>query len=711
MQEEVVHQNSEVTRQPHPHRELGWTIEGAQSAAAVRPIQLPPLVPPQKLMTAQPGVAAPRFRYKSPPLLPRPKPVAKPVAPAAEAIAPSPSPSPDSSPPSVANPPQKHREIRRKDPGLRMSLLALMGLGISGGLGLLSLVWLTTLPPMPQCERVSAISPDTEQLYCVREAARSGKVADLKTAVELVQDWTPNHPLYSESQQGLTQWSQTLLEIARQRYQDSDLKGALEVAGLVPESSSLYEDAQVAIAEWQGEWEQGEEIYNIAQEALADQVWHIASEQLVALGQLKTPYWREHRMAMLTNQIFAERSAWTALLTAQRLTRTKNADNLMAALAKLEEIDPQTHAWDAAQEERQEWSTALAEMALKYWQDGQTERAIALAQAIPINGTLDAEGENLVRFGHAQRLAADSQGANWEPSPRRIWQLQEAIAALETISRDSLFYASAQEWLADWQAQLADAQQLQLANAIASLGQRPALELAIHQAAQVESDRPRRQQAQTLIAHWTQQIERLQDMPMLALARQRAAGGTITDLQAAIALAMRIDVSRVLHRNAQEEIGAWSDEIERIEDQPILDRARQYAKDGDLRRAIQEAQKIGEGRSLHTEARQQRDAWQAQIDRVRIAEDRKILDEATSLASRDSLTRAIEVASQIGRDRPLFGEAQGAIAQWEAEREMIWDMWEAQEAAPSYEEPGYYDSGYSDPGYAPDPGYYDEPAY
>jgi uncharacterized protein (UPF0548 family) len=546
------------------------------------------------------------------------------------------------------------------------------------------------------------LSPDTERLYCLREAARTGDVADLKAAVELVQDWTEQHPLYAESQQGLTQWSQLLLEIARQRYQDSDLQGALEIAGIIPASSSLHAEAQAAIAAWQEEWQQGEALYEKAQAALAEQSWHVASAQLLALGELQAPYWREHRMAELTEQIFAERSAWTALHEARRLTRTQTADNLVAALTQLDDVAPQTHAWEAAAADRREWSTALAELALTAWQEGDAAAAIALAQAIPTDGQLEAEAENLVRFGHAQRLAQAAQEANWEPSLPHLWQLQEAIAALETIPATSLFYPPAQAALADWQTQLADMQQLQLASAIATLGQRPALELAIHQAQQVERDRPRRQQAQTLVAHWRQQIERLQDMPLLALARQRADQGSIADLQAAIALALRIDVNQALHSEAEADITAWNDQIERIEDQPILDQAQQYAAAGDLRQAIREAQKIGQGRALYADAQAQAAAWQAEIDRVLIAEDREILDEATALASRDSLTRAIDLAAQIGRDRPLYDEAQSAIAQWRVERERIWEMWAAQEAAPSYADPGY-GSGYgSDSSYAPD---------
>lgn len=677
-------------------QELGWSVEGSQAQLVVQPISPPEVLPPQRpgrrsrrkrAEHAQRKAEAQRRQKtarKAPPKAPAP-----PRPPRLKKAAPAPT------NPTLRRP---RPVVRRKRRGWTLPMMFVTGLGITGGLGVLALVWLTSLPPMPECDRVSRLSPDPERLYCAQEAARSGELRDIKAAVDLVKEWTPRHPLYTESQQWLGRWSRNLMEIARQRYTQSDLKGALEIAGLVPESSPLHKDAQATIQEWQAEWEEGQAIYDTAQEALKDQLWSEASQQLLALGQLQSPYWREQRMSQLTQQIFAERSSWGALQEAKRFARRKTPDNLQAALNKLAEIAPQTHAWQAAQENRQEWGAALAEMGWQRWQQGDTEAAIALAQAIPTDLPLDGELAQLVRYSHAHKLAAWDVNTDWQPSPAQLWRLREAIAALQGIPRSSALYSIAQANLADWQAQLEDVTRLQMASAIASLGQKQALELAITQADRVGMERPRRTQAQTLIAYWRSQIERLQDQPILVRAIDIASSKAIPDLQKAIAVAETIGSDRALYEEAQERIAEWVAQIQTIEDQPILDRARQLAKDNKLRDAIREARKIQEGRALYAEASAAAEGWQAEIDRVLIAEDRKILDEANGLAARGSLTRAIDTAAQIGRGRPLYGEARASINQWEAERAAVWESWSAP-AEPAYEEPAYEEPLYEEPVY------------
>jgi len=668
-------------------QELGWSVEGTQAQVTVQPISPPEVMPPQRGLdricrkrlersrrkTAARSQRRPKGK-KAPLVPPRQRPEAK----IAKPKAPRRSPHPTSQP------------SRRSRTHWSLSLVFLMGLGITGGLALMSVFWLTSLPPAPECDRVSRFSPDTERLFCAQEAARSGELSDLKAAVELVQDWGSQHPLHAESQQWLGRWSRNLMEVARQRHADSDLKGALEIAALVPESSPFYEEAQATIAEWQSEWEAGEAIYTIAQEALKQQNWSEASQQLVALGQLTSPYWREQRMEQLTQRIFAERTSWTALQSAQRLARQEAPENLQAALVKLDEVLPQTYAWEAAQTDRQRWGQTLAEQGWQRWQEGDTVGAIALAQTVPLNVPLEGDLAHLVRYSHAQGLADWQIESGWRPSPWQIWRLREAIAALQTIPRDSALYATAQANLADWEAQLADVTQLQVASAIASLGQQQALELAIRQAEGVNLERPRRLQAQTLIAYWRDEIQRLQDRPVLVRALDIASSKAIPDLQRAIALTETIGPDRALHEEAQQQIAEWVAHIQTVEDQPILDRARQLAEENKLREAIREARKIQQGRALYAEANAAANGWQAEIDRVLIAEDRRILDQANGLAARGSLTRAIETASGIGRDRPLYSEARASIQQWQAERDAVWESWSApayEEPAPIYEEP------------------------
>jgi hypothetical protein len=242
----------------------------------------------------------------------------------------------------------------------------------------------------------------------------------------------------------------------------------------------------------------------------------------------------------------------------------------------------------------------------------------------------------------------------------------EAKTALQQVKPDSPFYTQAQAAQQTLQAQLDDGIQLYYATLSAKMGQHSTLELAIGQAQQVSIDRPRRIQAQTLIAYWQDEIERIEDQPYLDAATTLAEPGEIPDLQAAIAEASKILQGRSLRNEAQGWIATWQDQIETLEDQPMLDRARSLANDGQLGAAIETAATIRSGRALYEQAQAAIYTWQAQLIReTQLAADRPILERARSLAASGDLYSAIRVASQIGTGRVLYGEAQSLIADWE----------------------------------------------
>jgi hypothetical protein len=60
--------------------------------------------------------------------------------------------------------------------------------------------------------------------------------------------------------------------------------------------------------------------------------------------------------------------------------------------------------------------------------------------------------------------------------------------------------------------------------------------------------------------------------------------------------------------------------------------------------------------------------WVAQ---VQMAQDRPILEAAAALAAQGRFDAAITTASQIPPERPLYGEAQGAIASWTSQKAAI----------------------------------------
>jgi hypothetical protein len=579
--------------------------------------------------------------------------------------------------PSPAEIAQRARHLGRQareswGQSLGVTLIWLGILATSSSLGAIAFLTLSHQPPAPDCEQLSALSADMEKLYCAQQAAQSRQMEDLLAAIALVEGWSADHPLHREAQGLLTGWSRELLAIAQEKFDQSDLYGAVEIANYVPNSSPLYGDAQTAIAKWQAEWMEGDTIYQATEDAIKARNWRLANEHLSALGRLRHSFWRQQQADYLAQRILEEQQAWKVLDQAQKLAATNKLASIGEAIALVQVISPKTFVWESAQGDRERWSRALLTVGLEHWQKGNLNVAMDLIRQIPFAPDQFPEARDLILYSHAHHLAKPSQRQGWMPSVLDLWNLQVAISALKQISPDSPLYTDAQSQAANWEQQQADFLGLKTADWLASGGQPSSYLLAIEQAEQVGADRPRRVQAQTLVAHWRLEIERIEDRPILDRAYHLAGKRTIPDLQAAIAEASQVAQGRALRVEAQTSIAHWRLEIERIEDRPMLDEAIALADQGRLSEAVRAAQQIRPNRALYSEAQYLANTWQTAIRNAAIAADQKILDEAYGYASREWYSVAIDIASQIGPDRPLYSEAQGAIAHWKAARAEIW---------------------------------------
>ncbi|NJR63636.1 MAG: hypothetical protein HC769_35575 [Cyanobacteria bacterium CRU_2_1] len=542
----------------------------------------------------------------------------------------------------------------------RWTLMWLAALAILSGMGTAALLWLVSLPPPPDCKQPTL---DMERLYCAQQAVQSGELPELIAGLNLVKQWTPEHPMYAEAKKLKEEWSKQILAIAREKVRASDLKGAMELIRHIPESTPAYEEAQAAVAEWQKQWSQGEEIYAKVQDAMKNQNWNLASEQIAVMAELENPYWNARRANDLAQQLNIERRARQTLTQAQKLAEMGSPEQLSEAIAIVEQLPDGSYAMADAKANRKQWSQLLVSQAIDLWQQGNTERASAILQ-VSAKITPAPELQDLILFGNAYGQAS-TISSRWLPSLEQIWKLMEAIAAIQQVQPESQFYTQAQIHKSNWQSQLKDSIQLEYANLFASLGQRSTFELAIAQAQQIAPDRPRRLQAQTLISFWFDEIERLEDEPRLRYAQSLAQSGQIPDLQAAITEASKIPQSRSLRLEAQSWIATWRNQIQVVEDQPYLDRAYVLAQQGDLNGAIDAANAIRPERALYAEAQYAIDGWQSELIRTsQVAHDRPLLNQAHSLAESGNLSEAIQVASQISSGRALYGEAQSSIARW-----------------------------------------------
>ena len=142
---------------------------------------------------------------------------------------------------------------------------------------------------------------------------------------------------------------------------------------------------------------------------------------------------------------------------------------------------------------------------------------------------------------------------------------------------------------------------------------------------------------------------------------------TIANLNKAITEAQLVSGSNPRYTEAQQEIYRWRQKVQMIEDQPILNRAKELSYGNNTsawRRAIAEANLISKGSPLYSEAQNYSRTWRANIQRI---EDRPILNEAESFANINNYPAAIDAARRIGSGRALYPDAQSRINRWQQE--------------------------------------------
>ncbi|MBE9012354.1 hypothetical protein IQ250_19330 [Pseudanabaenaceae cyanobacterium LEGE 13415] len=556
-------------------------------------------------------------------------------------------------------------------------------LGIFGATGAIAFWWLSKVPPAVDCRTVTAQSIESEQLSCAQQAAQTGSADQIISSINLVKDWTTDHPLYGQSRSLLQDWSNALLILARERVTQRDIKGAVSLANQIPKSSPVYKDAQAAIDRWQAEYRRGEAIYVKIIDALKKQQWDRASEQMAQLALVEDPGWQA-RLGEVREQSNNERKAWKLLTDARNFAKANPPTQLGEAIAITDPIDRRTFVWTLqANREVTRWRNTIFQLAIAQYDQQNIVAAGSLLNSLPESVQLTSANQDLVRLVRAREIETANEYNS--PGLERIAPLMMATHLVKQIDPQSPFASRAKTLIPRLEQKTQDLMQLNVASTIANLQQIPMLEYAIAQAAAVSPKRPGRLHAQTLLAQWRKELQSMQDRPLLTRAQQVARSGKIGNLRSAVAMASLVRPRRSLRIEAQTNIADWTNQIEIIEDRPIITNARTIAQAGQLGRAIDVASTIRPGRALYNEAQGLIGEW---VYQIQLAEDRSVLNQAASLAGQGYLSRAIDVASGIAPGRPLYGEARGAIAQWAAERAEIWRQRDqAPQPAPSYDTP------------------------
>ncbi|MEL6814031.1 MAG: chromosome segregation ATPase [Cyanobacteria bacterium J06598_3] len=532
-------------------------------------------------------------------------------------------------------------------------VVVLIIFGILGTAGTTAVLSLFRIPNLPNCRAIFWPTASASlRLQCAESYAAQGDVENLLAAIALVDKLPEDHPLRSDIiNDRIENWANQVLDLAETSFEEGELDVAIAYAKKIPQRTAAAKVVEARIARWQKIWKDGEDGFNVAVENLKQKDFQKAFSLSVALLDVDNKFWSTVKYNELTKLISLAREDSRKMSDALGLAKEGTVKGYVAALKKLKEINQESVFYSEAQGERKAIAKKMLEQGEENLANQQLSAAQALLNAIPRDTGLDREIADFQVFVTAYQQA-------WTGS---AGGLENAINRMATLGKDRPRYAQGQRLIAQWQGELQNISLLNQAKERAGRGSTADLTAAISIARQVGRNSPQEDEAAEQINQWQSRVESVQDRPILERADRLAAQGTPDNLRAAIQEARKVSSGRTLGPEADERIYNWTERIQRIEDQPVLDQARARARAGDVSGAIAIANRIGEGRSLYEQAQGDVAEWQATITgRSRLAE----AVTAASSGGSDALVNAIKLAQQVPERSDSRARADEQVTQW-----------------------------------------------
>ncbi|MBH8563212.1 chromosome segregation ATPase [Nostoc sp. CENA67] len=524
---------------------------------------------------------------------------------------------------------------------------------IPGSIGFLAMAMLLKLPSAPNCPSIFwPLASASVRLHCAQLAASKQNVEDLLQAIALVKQLPQDHPLRGEINRFLEQWSKDILKLADDSFQAGNLDEAIATARKIPPDLLAYKLVDEQIDKWESIWAKAESIYQQAEDELGKRQWQSAFMLAAKLLRVDNKYWSSTKYDQLNRIIASAREDGEKLAKAESLADSKVVDNLLEAIKIAESIGSESFLYKKAQESIPVFGRKMLDLAQAKLDARDADAALDIANQIPESSGLQAEVQDFVAIADAQRSA-------WIGT---VESLQTAISQAQEIDPSRAVYNKAQQLIARWQLEIEDVARLEKARSLASQGTINDLTAAIAEAQLVPASNPRGSEARQEASHWLAQVQTIEDQPYLDRAEQIALIEDVNSLQAAIAEASQIRQGRALYPEARKKIRNWTAKVQRIQDQPYLDQARELAQSGDLPAAINAAQPLASsGRSLANEAQTAINDWEGQI---RARENWKKAREVALAGTPQALAEAIRLADKVSNNSVLRLDVNVAIDQW-----------------------------------------------
>jgi hypothetical protein len=525
-------------------------------------------------------------------------------------------------------------------------------LALFGGVATASAVSLFRIPNLPNCRAIFwPTASASTRLQCADAYADQGNVESLLAAIALVEQLPEDHALRAEINERVERWSEQILDIAERTFHEGELEQAIAIASRIPAHTAAAAVVSERVANWETVWSDATEIFATAEDFLRDSQFRQAFSEAIKLRSVGNDYWETTKYEELVNLISTARRDVNVLGQARRLADRGSVSAILEALELVQSISEESHLYGEAQALMKEISREMLDLAENALAREDGTGALNILTKIPPEAGLAAEVADFRTLAQAYELTWDNSVVGYET----------AIVRLQSISRDRPLYGRAQSLIREWRQEIQGLAQLDWAKQVANPGTVADLQAAIALAQEIDRDSPSWSAAQAQIDRWRGEISRIQDGPYLSQAKALAAAGDRASLLAAIDTARQIGRGSALYGEAQDLIADWRWDVQRFDNAPILAQARQAADQGNIPGAIAIAQQIPQGQALYRDAQNLVERWQGENlggDTLQTAY------QAAQSGTVGNLVQAISLAQQVPQTSGRWNEAQGAINQW-----------------------------------------------
>lgn len=521
-----------------------------------------------------------------------------------------------------------------------------------GGVGFAATSVLLKVPTQANCARWSLLfGSATNRFACAQLEAEENTVDGLLNAIALLSELPEDHPLQSQINGYISQWSEQILILAENQLNQGNINEAITITKRIPPSLANQELIAQKVSEWEKTWAIGEEITASIEAQLREAQWNTAFLTAVKFLDLDNIYWQQTKYDQIVVTITSAREESKQLDEAYSALQRGGIDNLVKTIEIASKMPDSSYSYEQAQELITEAEGQINELVTQFADNRNWSDLEKLAKRIPDQSSLKLkarEWETLASAGRNADLGTFSS-------------LDLAVVQVQKISSNSELFHFSRELEKTWQQEKEDLVYLTQARDLAKAGDVGDLRRAITRAEFITTENPLYGEAQKEISKWNQEIEVIEDQPTLNRAKEIAQQNTVSAWAKAIEVASAIAPNRALYSESRSLVNQWNGNIQRVEDQPILNQAIALGNNNNYNQAIEVANRIGQGRALHSEAQSRIRTWRREIT----AEDN--LQQAYNVAqNRDpqSLARAISLARNIPSSTKVGSQSRTAVNRW-----------------------------------------------